>query len=118
MSRAPTSLYESMEVLSRKAGLMKESSLRAGPGTKKLATQIAETRITFEDIILDILNQLYVQAMSLDITINILRSVEHQGIRERSLDLLESLHLRILRLVWLRECLHKKIRKINKQCFV
>ena len=98
MSRAPTSLYESMEVFYRKAGLMKESSLRAGPGTKKLATQIAETRITFEDIILDILNQLYVQAMSLDVTTRVMRSVEHQGKRESSLDLLDSLHLRILRL--------------------
>ena len=47
VSQAPTTLYMSMEVLSGKAGLIKEGSLRAGPGTKKLATQIAETRVAF-----------------------------------------------------------------------
>ena len=103
MSWAPTDLYKSMEILSKEAGLIKEDSLRTGPGTKELATQILDTRIAIEEIILDILNQLYVQATSLDITINILRREEHQEIRERSLDLLDSDHSRILRFVWLRK---------------
>ena len=103
VSRAPTALYKSMEVLSGEAGLIKEGSFRAGPGTKKLATQILDTRIALEEIILDILNQLYVQATSLNITIDILRREEHQEIRERSLDLLDSVHSRILRFIWLRE---------------
>ena len=57
-SRAPTALYKSLEVLSGKAGLIKKGVLRAGPGAKKLATQIIDTRIELEEIVLDILNQL------------------------------------------------------------
>ena len=80
MSRAPTSLYESLETLSVRAGLMKESALGAGPGTKKLANQIAETNVVFKDVIVGILSQLYAQAVSLTVTIT--GSVARQGIKE------------------------------------
>ena len=80
MSRAPTSLYQSLETLSVRAGLMKESALGVGPGTKKLANQIAEASVVLEDVIVGILSQLYAQAVSLTVTIT--GSVARQGIKE------------------------------------
>ena len=108
-SRAPTALYKSLEVLSGRAGLLKRGALGAGPSTKMLASSIKDTKTKLEEIVLDMLNQLYVLATSLDITINVLRREEHEGIRERSLDLLESVNTRILRLIRLRERLNKRI---------
>ena len=61
---------------------------------------------------------LHILATSLDITINILRSKEHKGIREWSLDLLESANTRIVRLIRLRERLSKRIQRIARQGFV
>ena len=83
-----------------------------------LASSIMDTRTELDKIVLDILNQLYTLATSLDITINILRGEEHEVIRERSLDLLESFNTRIVRLIRLRERLSKRIQRITRQGMV
>ena len=117
-ARAPIALYKSLETLSGRAGLFKRGALGPGPGTKMLASSILDTKTELEKIVLDILNQLYTLAISLDITINILRGEEHKVIRERSLDLLESVNTRIVRLIRLRERLSKRIQRIARQGFV
>ena len=42
-SQAPTLLYISLEILTVRMGTMKTGKLGAGPGSKKLARQVAET---------------------------------------------------------------------------
>ena len=115
MSRAPTSLYESLETLSVKMGLIKVSALGAGSGMKKIARQLAETSVIFEDVMMGIIRQLYAQAVTL--TATIIGTTACEGRKERSLDRLDSIHQKTLRLVWLREGLQKKIKKLNKDCF-
>ena len=55
-SKAPTLLYESLETLSVKMGVMTVSTLGAGRGTKKLARQVAETSVIFEDVLMGIIS--------------------------------------------------------------
>ena len=76
MSRAPTSLYESLETLLVKMGLIKVSALGAGPGMKKIARQLAETSVIFEDVMVGIISQLYARAVSLTATITGSRHVK------------------------------------------
>ena len=74
-----------------------------------LASSIIETKTELEKLVLDILNQFYTLAISLDVTINILKGEEHEVIRKRLLDLLESVNTKILRLITLKERLSKRI---------
>ena len=114
-ARAPVAVYKSLEILSGRAGLFKPGVLGPGPGTKILARSIMETKTKLEKMVLDMLNQLSTLATSLDVTINILKGEEHEVIRKRLLDLLESVNTRIVRLITLRERLSKRMQRITRQ---
>ena len=53
-------------------------------------------------------------ATSLDVTINILKGEEHDVIRKRLLDLLDSVNIRIVRLTSIRERLGKRLKDFRE----
>ena len=106
-ARAPVAVYKSLEILSGRAGLFKPGVLGPGPGTNKVARSIIETKTKLDKMVLDLLNQLSTLATSLDITVNILKKEKHDVIRRRSLDHLDSVNIKIERLLSLRERLEK-----------
>ena len=63
-----------------------------------------------------IISQLYTRAVAL--TATIIGTTACEGRKERSLDLLDSIHQKTLRLVWLRERVQKKIKKLNKKYYM
>ena len=114
-ARAPVALYKSLEILSRRVGLFKPGVLGPGPGANKLARAIMETKTALDKIVVDLLNQLSTLATSLDVTINILDKEKHDIIRRQSLDHLDSVNIKIERLLSLRERLGKRLERIPRQ---
>ena len=74
-----------------------------------------ETKTALDKIVVDLLNQLSTLATSLDVTINILDKEKHDVIRGRSLDHLDSVNIKIERLLSLRERLGKRLERIARQ---
>ena len=64
-SQAPTLLYKSLETLTMRMGIIKTSKLGAGPGTKKLANQVAETGVVIKNVLMGIIKKLYARAVTL-----------------------------------------------------
>ena len=94
-------MYKSLEALTVKMGIITASKLGAGPGTKKLARQAAETGVVLENVLMGIIKKLYARAVTL--TAAIVGTMACQERKKFFLDLLDSIHQKKLRLVWLRE---------------
>ena len=90
---------------------MKTGKLGAGPGSKKLARQVAETGAIMENILMDTIKRLYARAVTLTTAaIDIAESQEREGFL---LDLIDSIHEKTTRLLLVRERVRKKIKKLN-----
>ena len=96
-SRAPTLLYESLEALSVKMGIITASTLGAWPGMKKLARQVAETGVILESVLMGIISKLYAWAVTL--TAAIIGSTVSQEKKGFFLDLSDSIHQKTIRLL-------------------
>ena len=88
-----------------KMGIIKTSKLGAGPGTKKLARQVAKTGVVLENVLMGIIKKLYARAVTL--TAAIIDSTVSQEKKGFFLDLLDSIHQKTIRLLWLREHVKK-----------
>ena len=114
-ARALVALYKSLESLSKRAVLFKRGILGPGSSTDKLARAIMETKTALDKIVMDLLNKLSTLSISLDITINILDKEKHDVILGRSRDHLDSIMIKIERLLSMKERLGKRIERIAKQ---
>ena len=85
---------------------MRKSKLRAGPGTKKLARQVAETGIVMENVLMDTIKRLYTRAVTL--TTAAIDKTESQERKGFFLDLLDSIHEKTTRLLLVRERMKRK----------
>ena len=110
-SQAPTLLYISLETFTVRMGIMKTGKLGAGPGSKKLARQVAETGAIMENILMDTIKRLYARAVTL--TIAAIDKTESQERKGFLLDLIDSIHEKTTRLLLVREHVRKKIKKLN-----
>ena len=110
-SQAPTLLYMSLETLTVRMGIMETGKLRAGPGTKKLARQVAETGAIMENMLMDTIKRLYARAVTL--TTAAIDKTESQERKGFLLGLLDSIHEKTTRLLLVRERVRKKIKKLN-----
>ena len=82
---------------------MKAGKLGAGPGTKKLARQVAETGVVMENMLMSIIKKLNARAVTLTTT-----TIDNTANQERKgffLDLLDSIHQKTTRLLILHKLL-------------
>merc|ERR1711867_108130 len=100
-----------LEALTVRMGIMETGKLGAGPETKKLVRQVAETGVVMENMLMDTIKRLYAQAVTL--TTAATDKTESQERKGFLLDLLNSIHEKTTRLLLVRERMRKKIKKFN-----